>query len=166
MQPGRLWKHLLASRAAVRRAFPDATLAAIEDAVRAGEQTHGGEIRFAVETDLGWRDLLHGKTPRQRAIEVFSLLRVWDTGHNNGVLIYLLFADRDVEIVVDRGLSARVDPAAWQEICAGMRARFARGEFEAGAVEGVSAASRLMATHFPALARADPDELPDRPVML
>jgi uncharacterized membrane protein len=166
MQLGRFWRHLIATRWAVRRVFPDAALQAIEAAVHAGERLHDGEVRFAVETELGWQELLRGITPRQRAIQVFSLLRVWDTERNNGVLIYLLFADRDVEIVADRGFDGRVHEAAWREICAVMRARFAGGEFEAGALEGIAAASRLMAEHFPARGGLDRDEMPDRPAML
>ena len=162
----RCWQHLVAGRRSLRRAFRDSTLKAIEDAVRTGEQLHDGEIRFAVETELDWRELLRSTTARQRAIEVFSMLRMWDTESNNGLLIYLLFADRDVEIVADRGFSGRVDDAAWQEICDAMRARFAAGEFEAGALQGIAAASRLVAAHFPARPGRGRNELPDRPVVL
>ncbi len=166
MQWRRFWQHLAASHRSVRRAFPDSTLKAIEDAVRTGERLHDGEIRFAVEADLDWRELLRSTTSRQRAIEVFSRLRMWDTERNNGLLIYLLFADRNVEIVADRGVSERVADAAWQEICDAMRARFAAGEFETGALHGIAAASRLMAAHFPADPGRGRDELPDRPVLL
>lgn len=162
----RLLRHLLTTRAAVRRAFPQAALDRIEAAVHEGEGLHDGEIRFAVETELGWRELLAGQTARQRAVEVFALLHAWDTERNNGVLIYVLYADRDVEILADRGFNGRVDPQAWQRLCDAMRARFAQGEFEAGALQGVAAVSTLMATHFPAVEGHRRDELPDRPVML
>jgi uncharacterized membrane protein len=168
MQPGRILRHLLATRRAVSRAFPGRALQAIERAVHAGERSHDGEIRFAVEAGLGLQELLAGETPRQRALEVFSMLRVWDTERNNGVLIYVLHADRDVEIVADRGLTGPVGEDEWGRICEAVRARFARGEFEAGALEGIAAVSRLMAVHFPAGTGAgvDRDEMPDRPVML
>jgi hypothetical protein len=166
IQPGRIWRHIVATRRGMRRAFPDSTLLAVEQAVHTGESLHAGEIRFAVETELGWQELFQGLAPRQRAVEVFSLLRVWDTEHNNGVLIYVLFADHAVEIVADRGFKDRVDESAWSAICAQMRARFERGEFEAGALAGVKAVSRLMAAHFPASHGHGRDELPDRPVIL
>jgi hypothetical protein len=166
MQFGRIWRHIVATRRGMRSAFPDTTLRAIEEAVRAGERLHDGQVRFAVETELGWQELFQGRTPRERAIELFSLLRVWDTERNNGVLIYVLFADHGVEIVADRGFADRLDTAAWEAICVQMRTRFARGEFEAGALAGVAAVNRLMAAHFPATGGRERDEMPDRPVIL
>jgi uncharacterized membrane protein len=151
----------------MRRAFPDATLQAIEQAIRASERLHGGQIRFAVETELDWHELFRGLPPRQRALEVFSLLRVWDTERNNGVLIYVLYADHAVEIVADRGFRDRVDDAAWSAICGQMQARFGRREFEAGSLAGVKAVGRLMAAHFPVTdSRHSEDEMSDRPTIL
>lgn len=148
-----------------RRAFPQAALDAIEAAIRAGEATHGGEIRFAIENSLpgvlAWR----GMSARERAIEVFSNLGVWDTEHNSGVLVYVLLADRDIEIVADRGIAARVDATAWEAIAQAMEGAFRQGEFTRGAVEGVHGASALLARHFPPLAH-NPDELLNRPVIL
>jgi uncharacterized membrane protein len=164
--PARLLRHVLATRGALRRAFPPPVLDRIEAAVHAGEALHDGEVRFAVEAGLDWRTLLAGDRARERALQLFSALRVWDTERNNGVLIYLLFADREVEIVADRGFNGRVDAQEWRELCDGMRERFSRGDFEAGALEGIAAVSRLMALHFPAGAGPGRDELPDRPVML
>jgi len=166
IQPGRIWRHVVATRRGMRAAFPDATLGAIEGAIQASERLHGGQIRFAVETELGWQELLQGLEPRARALEVFSLLRVWDTENNNGVLIYVLYADRAVEIVADRGFRDRVDDAAWAAICAQVRARFERGEFEAGALAAVKAVGRLMAAHFPATEGPRRDEMADHPAIL
>jgi uncharacterized membrane protein len=162
----RIVRHVLASRRALRRAFPLPALERIEQAVHAGEALHDGEVRFAVELELGWPALLAGETGRERALEVFSMLRVWDTERNNGVLIYVMFADREVEIVADRGFNGRVPEGEWRTICEAMQERFARGEYEAGALDGIAAASALMARHFPAGAAPRRDELPDRPVML
>lgn len=161
----RLLRHFFATRRGMRRAFSESTLAAIERAVHDGEALHGGELRFAIETDLDGRALLAGETPRERALEVFSMLRVWDTEANNGVLVYVLFADRDVEIVADRGFRDRVRDADWRAICDAVRGHFARGEFEAGALAGVAAVHEVIVRHFPAR-RADRDELPDRPALL
>jgi len=163
---GRIARHILTTRRALTRALPAPALAAVERAVRQGESLHAGEVRFAVETELDWRQLLAGVTARQRALEVFSMLRVWDTEANNGVLIYVLFADRDVEIVADRGLNGKATTEEWQGICRAMRDRFAAGEFEAGILGGIEAVSRLMATHFPAPTGGSRNEMPDRPVLL
>ena len=164
--PGRIARHILTTRRALDRAFPASTLAAIERAVHEGESLHAGEVRFAVEMELDWRQLVAGVTARQRALEVFSALRVWDTEANNGVLIYVLFADRDVEIVADRGFNGKVTTADWQGICRSIRDRFAAGEFEGGILGGIEAVSRLMATHVPAPAGGGRNEMPDRPVLL
>ena len=146
---GRIGRHLLGHRWCVRRDFPPKVMAAIEQAIRAGETTHVGQIVFAVEGGLDGRPLFRDQPARERAIDIFTHLRVWDTTHNNGVLIYLLRADRDVEIVADRGIHARAGAAAWEKICAAMEAEFRQGRFEAGAVTGVEAVSRELARYFP-----------------
>ncbi len=162
----RIARHILATTWSARRAFKDEVLQRIETAVHAGEGLHDGEVRFAIETELGWPALLAGETARERALEVFAFLRTWDTELNNGVLIYVLFADHDVEIVADRGFNGRVTHEQWQRICDLIRGHFARGEFEAGSLAGIAAVSELMATHFPAVPGRRRDELPDRPVFL
>jgi len=149
----------------LRTAFPKRALKAIESAVRESETRHDGELRFALEGALGFGQLWRGVTARQRAVELFSQLRVWDTEHNSGVLIYVQLADRRVEILADRGINARVGAGTWQRICADMERAFGAGRFEAGAIAGVQAIGRLLEQHFPAQG-ANPDELPDAPVVL
>src|SRR5436305_11543775 len=160
----RIGKHLLEHRWRVRKVFPKHVLASIERAIKAGEATHSGQIRFAVEGALDGAPLLRNQSARARALDLFSHLRIWDTAYNNGVLIYLLLADRDVEILADRGIDARTDEAEWQSICAMMEAEFGRGNFEAGVVKGIEAVSRHLAKHFPKHA-AGGTELPDAPVV-
>jgi uncharacterized membrane protein len=91
-------------------------------------------------------------------------LRIWDTAHNNGVLIYLLLADRDVEIIADRGIDAKVGADGWEKICTEMEADFRSGNFERGAIRGIEAVSRQLAAHFPG--HGGPNELPDAPVVI
>jgi hypothetical protein len=162
---GRFVRHVLYDHWSVRYAFPRPVLKGIEDAIAAQERRHDGEIRFAVESALPFSDLVRGISARERAIEVFSRLRVWDTEQNAGVLVYLLLADKRVEIVADRGIHARVGEAAWEAICGAMQREFAAGRFESGVATGVQAISDLLATHFPPRAE-NPDELPNRPVNL
>jgi uncharacterized membrane protein len=146
--------------------FPASVLDAVQKAIAAGEQRHQGQVCFAIEGALPLREVVRGRTARARAQEVFSHLRVWDTEHNSGVLIYVLLADRAIEIVADRGIGARVPQDDWQAVCDRMRDRFGAGAYEQGAVEGVSAVSEILARHFPCDGSAQRNELPDRPVFL
>jgi uncharacterized membrane protein len=163
----RLFRHLFSTRAGLGRAFPAPALEAIERAITASELTHSGEIRFAIEHALEPFEVWSGKASRERALEVFSTLGVWDTEANNGVLIYLLLADRDVHIVADRGFNGRVTGEQWQAVCEAMEQKLRTGQYEQGAVEGVQAAGKLLAQHFPPLPGGrDANELPDRPAVL
>jgi uncharacterized membrane protein len=162
---GRIGRHLLEHRWRLRRIFPPEVLAAIEQAIKAGEATHSGQIRFVVEGALDGTPLFRDQPARERALDIFSQLRIWDTAHNNGVLIYLLLADRNVEIIADRGIDAKVGAAGWEKICADMEADFKAGNFRSGVIRGIEAVSRQMAAHFPAHG-AGPNELPDRPVVI
>jgi uncharacterized membrane protein len=165
MNMKRIVKHLMATRWMVHRAFPVHTLTAIDKAIKESEAAHRGEIRFAVEGALHIEPLLQGQTARARAIDVFSQLRMWDTEHNNGVLIYLLLADRDVEIVADRGIHEKVGAQEWEGICRAMETAFRQGDFEGGVVRGIQEVTQHLIRHFPPIGD-DRNELPDKPVVL
>jgi len=159
-------RHLFLDDLAMRRAFPAAALEAIARAVAEQEQRHRGELRVAIEGGLPIHALAMGRTAHERALEQFTRLRVWDTEDNAGVLVYLLLADHRVEIVADRGIHARVGTAAWETICGAMQREFAAGRYEGGLLLGLASISDLLAQHFPAGAGANPNELPDKPVLL
>jgi uncharacterized membrane protein len=138
---------------------------AITREVQATEATHRGEIAFAVEASLDFWRLVHGESAQERALEVFSSLRVWDTEHNNGVLIFLLLADRDVEIIADRGIHVRCGRQVWEGICQRMETEFRAGRFEDGVTLGVRAIGEHLARHYPG-DDTNPNELPDQPVII
>ena len=161
----RILRHFLTFPWQVRRVFPQRAMRAIEAAIRESETTHYGEIRFAVEATLDSHSLLKGKSARERAVEVFSLLRMWDTERNNGVLVYLLLADRKVEIIADRGIHRDVGQQGWEKICREMEQAFRQGRFEEGVVAGIHAISEHLARHYPAQG-GNVNELPDTPVIL
>ena len=165
MKIKRIVKHLLVTDGQVRRAFPRGTLNKIEQAIKASETAHAGEIRFAVEGALDGAPLFKGQSARDRAYDLFSQLRVWDTQHNAGVLIYLLLADRAVEIVADRGIHAKVDSQEWSKVCRQMEAAFSQSNFEGGVVSGVQAVTQHLMKHFPADGQ-NGNELLDKPVVL
>jgi uncharacterized membrane protein len=148
-----------------RLAFPAAVLNDVEAAVRQSERLHRGELRFAVENALAPAWVWRGLSARQRATEVFSNLRVWDTEENSGVLIYLLLADHEVHIVADRGIARRVPQSEWESIAGAMQEAFHCGDFRKGSLEGIERISKILAIHFPS-GEYNPDELCNKPVIV
>jgi len=161
----RVLKHLVYPDWLTRRAYPSATMARIEAAIAESEVRHRGEIRFAVEPSLDLLPLLRGQTARERALEVFAQLRVWDTEENNGVLIYLLLADRDVEILADRGIARVVPQEEWERISREMEKRLRAKRHEEGVLLGIAGIDRLLTRYYPRQGER-PNELSDRPVRL
>lgn len=161
----RIIRHLFTTRWSVSLAFPPRSLRAIESAIAKSHGAHTGQVRFAVEGALDVSALLDDVSARERAIDVFSELRVWDTEHNNGVLVYLLLADRDVEIIADRGASANVTAAEWENICQAMEGDFRRGKYEFGTTRGIEQLTELLKKHFP-VEQTIGDELPKTPTVL
>ena len=165
MDWARVARHLFALPGSVARAFPPSALSRIEQAIAASETRHGGEIRFAVEGALDPLPLVRGQSARQRAVQAFAELGVWDTEQNNGVLLYLLLADHDVEIVADRGLNGKVTLAEWEGVCRAMESALRAGRYEAAVTEGIAQIAGLVARHFPPRPR-EPNELSDQPAVL
>lgn len=161
----RAFRHLTTTDRLIGKTLAPSAFAAIEQAIKEGEAEHDGEVRFAVEAALDIAPLLAGVGARERAIEAFARLRVWDTEQNNGVLIYLLLADHDFEIVADRGIDKRVGSARWQAICGDMERQFRAGNFEAGVITGIKEVSRELCRYFPARP-GDKNELPDETVIV
>ena len=162
----RLVRHRLLDEGDAKRALGSDALAEIERRIGESERRHSGEIRVCVEAGLPFSYLRRGASPRERAIAMFGKLRVWDTANNNGVLIYLLLAERAIEIVADRGLLPHVDAATWERIMAGMQAAFQEGRFAAGIEQAIDAVDALLVRHFPlAEGATNPNELPDAPLL-
>jgi uncharacterized membrane protein len=162
----RTLKHLAIPQWTVRRAFPTDVAQTVQRAVRAAESAHDIELRVVVEGGLPLASLLRGTSSRGRAIELFSNLRVWDTEKNTGVLIYLQFVDRKIEIVADRGISARVPQQEWDAACAAMANEFRQGRFEQGTLAGIEYLTALLQKHLPPPPAGDRDELPDAPIVI
>lgn len=164
----RIFRHLVATRIGTRRRFDDEVNAAIEAAIREAEDRTSGEIRFVIETALDLPALWSGVSPRERALQVFAHLGVWDTELRNGVLIYVLLAERDVEIVADRGCAAVIGEPGWQAACRLMEEHFRAGRFAEGSVAGVRAVAALLEARFPVRTGHgdNRNELPDQPRLL
>ncbi len=163
----RALRHLWLDAADARRLLPAEALARLETAVQASEARHLGELRLCVEAGLPWGALRQGLNARQRALDLFSALRVWDTAHNNGVLIYLLLADQRIEVVADRGVSAHVPPETWQALADRLGAALRQGQPEPGLLAAIAQVSDLLRQHHPAPQGVPrPNELPDAVVLI
>jgi uncharacterized membrane protein YgcG len=162
----RLLRHRLVDEGDARRLFGAEALARIEARVAASERGHSGQIRVCIEAGLPWSYLRRGANARQRAVAMFGKLRVWDTEHDNGVLIYLLLAERRIEIVADRGLDRRVDAGTWERITESMAAAFRDGSFALGLDQAIDAVDARRRAPFPlAAGEKNLNELPDAPVI-
>jgi len=164
---GRYWRHILTDHADARRAITRQDLDRLEQLIADGERRHRGQVCLAIEPSLPLARVYEKLPPRERALEVFGLMRVWDTEENSGVLVYLLLADRDVEVVADRGIDRRVGHAEWQSICGAMEHEFRHGRFAQGLEKGIEAINARLAEHFPRTG-GEPvaNEIPDRPRIL
>lgn len=161
----RLIRHIFTLPGAVKKHFPLDSMRRIEQAIANSERTHAGQIRFVVETNLEVPDILRKVSGKKRAIEVFSQLRIWDTEQNNGVLIYLLLADHDFEILADRGIHHHVGDEGWEQISQEMEKRFRNQQFEAGILYGIEQISLVLAQHYPSNG-IHKNELPNAPVVM
>lgn len=163
--PRRWLQHLTTTPFALARCFGPDALAAIDAACARSEQSHRAEIRCAIEAALPLGHLWRGVDSAARAVEVFSLLRMWDTAENNGILLYVLLAERQIEIVADRGFTDRVTSADWKNICNEMETAFGAGRYEAGTLAALQRISVFARRHFPG-SGGNPNELPDTTVVL
>jgi len=161
----RLLKHLFASSGNTKKHFNKDVLIRIEQAIAKSEITHSGQIRFIVETSLSPIALYHRQTARERAIEIFSLFQVWDTAENNGVLIYLLMADHDFEIIADRNIHAKAGQDYWVNVCKEMEVLLKNQQFEDGVLLGIERIHEVLRQHYPAEV-ITPNELPDQPIII
>jgi uncharacterized membrane protein len=163
---GRILRHRWLDEADTRKAIPPELSQRLAQRVAASEKRHSGQIRIYVEAGLPMSYLWRDATARERAMAIFGKLRVWDTEHNNGVLVYLLLAERAIEIVADRGLDRHVAPEEWKAVVARMSGAFREGRFEDGLTQALEEVSALLVQHFPVTdGQAHRNELPDEPVL-
>ena len=170
-------RHLWMDADDTRSAIPRDMLQRLAQRVAASEKRHSGEVRICVEAALPasylWRlgreHTIRALT-RQRAVMMFGKLRVWDTQHNSGVLIYVLLAEHAIEIVADRGLSKHVSAAQWRDMVAHMSAAFKAGRYEDGLTEALAEISAVMMQHFAIdgsqSGLENLNELPDNPLLM
>lgn len=152
---GRWARHLWWDVGDAHRVVPNDMAERLARRVAASEHRHTGEVRLCVEAALPAREVWQAGShqalrTRERALGWFGRLGIWDTAHNNGVLIYLLLAERAIEIVADRALTERVTPAEWQAMVSRLSVRLRAGEVEDGLTQALEEVSAVLVAHFPA----------------
>ena len=161
----RAFRHLFTTSRAGRRAFPETTLQAIQDVIAEGEKLHRAEVQLIVEPSLPLSEIWEGTSSRERAIELFSLHRIWDTEENSGILIYIDLADHQVEIVADRGICHLTTSDEWQSVCRTMTAGFAKGNYHDSVIAALKLLNQILHDHLPDVENL-PNQLPNRPIVL
>ena len=161
----RAFRHLFTTSRAGKKAFPETTLQAIQEVITAGEKLHRAEVQLIVEPSLPLSEIWEGTSSRERAIELFSTHRIWDTEENSGILIYIDLADHQVEIVADRGIDHITTSDEWRSICQTMTSGFAQGNYHDSAIAALKLLNDILHDHLPDL-EGQPDQLPNRPIIL
>ena len=161
----RLFKHLFATSRQTKKHFPLSGLQLIEDRIAESEIGHSGQIRVVIETTLSPYAIWHQQSSRERAIEVFSLQKIWDTENNNGVLIYLLMADHAFEIIADRGVHQKVGDEFWKKVCEMMEIHLKNSDFQTGVLTGIYEIDQILRQFYPASV-ITPNELSDEPILI
>jgi len=165
----RLVRHLFATQSSGRKAFPCATLQAIKEVIADGERVHRAEVKLIIEPGLAISDIIERRSSRDRAHDLFSQYRIWDTEENSGVLIYINLADHRVEIIADRGIACCVPPSAWQSICHTMTEGFTKEQYHESAITGLRRLNEILQQVFPEsqkISHPSPNQLSDAPILL
>ena len=127
----------------------DSILASIKEA----EQQTSGQIRLFVENKCK-EDAL------DRAAFIFTNLKMHETKHRNGVLVYLALASHKFAIIGDAGIHGKAHKDFWHEIKAEMQHHFVKGDFVTGLTKGMHSVGEALKKHFPHQ-KDDVNELPD-----
>lgn len=161
----RALRHLFTTNRAGKKAFPEATLQAIQEVITEGEKLHRAEVQLIVEPSLPLSEIWEGTSSRERAIDLFSLHRIWDTEENSGILIYIDLADHQVEIVADRGIDHITSSDEWASVCSTMTSGFAQGNYHDSAIAALKLLNDILHDHLPDTENL-PNQLPNRPIIL
>lgn len=95
------------------------------------------------------------------AWEQFIGLGLHRTRDGTGVMIFVAPAEHHVQVLADRGISAKVPQQAWDGIVAALAQAMRDGRMADGLAAAIQACGALLAQHFPRTAE-DRNELPDR----
>mgnify|MGYP002566176803 CR=1 FL=1 len=122
--------------------FTPAQKTAMVAAIRQAEKDTSGEIRIHFENHCR-------KNVLDRAAQVFADLKMHKTALRNGVLIYVALEDKQLAILGDAGINAKVPDHFWDDIKNNMIEKFKSGQICEGVCEAVLTAGQQLKVFFP-----------------
>lgn len=116
--------------------------AEVVEAIRLAEQNTSGEIRVHIEKETSI-------APIDRAVEVFTMLKMENTKDRNGVIIYVAVKSKQFAIYGDQGINEKVADDFWNTTKDIMLNHFKNGNNKQALVEGILNAGQQLKQHFP-----------------
>ena len=143
----------------LRKVLSQRDLDDIAHAIRRAESRTAGEIRVSIHMHRHRRE--RGLSLQELALHEFHRLGMEKTRDRTGVLLYLLFAERQFHIAADEGIHKRVEDGTWDRIAEEMSRNFHGGRFRDGIIHGVRSVGEVLSAHVPRRPD-DTNELPDK----
>lgn len=138
-----------------KQIFTEEETRRIVSAIRTSEQKTSGEIRVYVEAKNPLVSSL------ERAAEVFTDLKMEQTEHRNGVLLYIAHKHHEVALFADEGIYKNAGKDFWESEVKKMIANFKDNLLPEGIIHCVLDVGNVLAAAFPYHATDDKNELPD-----
>ena len=161
----RWWKHALYLPWRTKSYFTSNQLEQIEQAVGVAELGHPGEIMVIIEGNLPLRQA-YWVDSHQRALDLFSLFKVWDTQYNSGMLLYVNICEHHLELLADRGIHQFVAPEHWQTICDQVLAEFKQEKYGEGVLAGVQLIGQTLQAFYTLQVEDSGNERANRPILI
>ena len=137
--------------------FNDSEKLRIRQAVKEAELNTSGEIRIYIE------DHCKGEL-MDRAAFIFEEMKIHETAHRNGVLIYLAFSDKRFAVLGDAGIHTIVGNDFWLSVKEMLIEQFKNGRYTDGLIAAIKEAGNVLQKHFP-FEKGDTNELPDEAII-
>ena len=137
-----------------KKFFADAEEERMVQAIRSAEKQTSGEVRLYIESHCSFIN------PIDRAKELFTELKMYETKDRNAVLLYFAMKDRQMAIWGDEGIHQKMGQAFWEKEVATILSEFKSNHFLEGICHMIHDVGEALKTHFP-YASDDKNELDD-----
>jgi len=100
-----------------------------------------------------------------RAFQLFAQTGVHDTKNHSGILVYVSILERQVRILADSGINARISQDMWKLIADDLSAGIGEKKYEEAILGTIQKCGDLLSQHFPNQNKTA-DELPNGLILL